>query len=414
MKHLATSAILFIGLFCCPFATAQWVQTSFSTAPIVYDFEVADANLFAGTNSGIVYLSTNDGATWTPANGGFPRVPVYSLVRSETNLFAGTSGGIFLSTNNGATWTPANGGLPQVAVISLAVGSTNLLAGTFDNGVYLSTNSGSGWARADTGKTHNLTNCEPIALVFSGTDLFAGLSNWGGVRRSTDNGATWTLASSGLTQPWIQALIAKDGSLFAGTAHSGVFRSTNNGLLWTEMNAGLMNRDVSSLAAAGPNLFAGAYFYTTTSNGGVSVSTDAGTSWTHVGLENMSVYSLAVSGTYLLAGTDNGVWRRPITEMTVTVDITENEWPREFFLQQNYPNPFNPSTTIKYGLPRPLVVTLSVYDILGRQVSVLVNERKDQGIHEATFDASGLSTGMYLYRLQAGEFTQMKRLQLVR
>jgi hypothetical protein len=87
--------------------------------------------------------------------------------------------------------------------------------------------------------------------------------------------------------------------------------------------------------------------------------------------------------------------------------------PASYLLAQNYPNPFNPTTTIKYELPQSSVVNLSVYDLLGREVSVLVNERREAGIHEVQFDASGLSSGIYLYRLTAGDFTQARRLLLL-
>ena len=85
-----------------------------------------------------------------------------------------------------------------------------------------------------------------------------------------------------------------------------------------------------------------------------------------------------------------------------------------FFLHQNYPNPFNPSTTIKFELPKSSDVRLSVFDMLGREVSVLVNERRDAGVHEVKFDASGFSSGVYFYRLRAGDFVETRKLVLVR
>jgi hypothetical protein len=88
--------------------------------------------------------------------------------------------------------------------------------------------------------------------------------------------------------------------------------------------------------------------------------------------------------------------------------------PHAFKLAQNYPNPFNPSTTIKYELPTSSVVRLSVYDMLGREVSVLVIERKDAGVYEVKFDASGLASGVYLYRMQAGSFVETRKLLLLR
>ena len=86
----------------------------------------------------------------------------------------------------------------------------------------------------------------------------------------------------------------------------------------------------------------------------------------------------------------------------------------EFSLFQNYPNPFNPSTTIRYELPKSSVVRLNVYDMLGREVSVLVNERRDAGVHEVKFDGSGLSSGVYFCRMRAGDFLSTKRMLVLK
>jgi D-alanyl-D-alanine carboxypeptidase len=85
-----------------------------------------------------------------------------------------------------------------------------------------------------------------------------------------------------------------------------------------------------------------------------------------------------------------------------------------FELEQNYPNPFNPSTHIRYMLPASADVRLSVYDLLGREVSLLVNERLDAGIHEVGFDGAALAAGVYFYRLQAGDFAQTRRFVLLK
>jgi hypothetical protein len=92
--------------------------------------------------------------------------------------------------------------------------------------------------------------------------------------------------------------------------------------------------------------------------------------------------------------------------MVTSVDTVVTELPHDYLLQQNYPNPFNPSTTIKYELPKSSDVELSVFDVLGREVAVVVNARKEAGSYEVRFDGSVLSSGVYLYRLQAGDFVQ--------
>ena len=91
-------------------------------------------------------------------------------------------------------------------------------------------------------------------------------------------------------------------------------------------------------------------------------------------------------------------------------ESTQEEIPAYYSLNQNYPNPFNPSTKISYSLPEANFVTLRIYDMLGREVSTLVNEMKPAGTFEAEFDASKLSSGTYVYKLTAGNFQSIKKM----
>ncbi|MER3523568.1 MAG: glucose sorbosone dehydrogenase [Ignavibacteria bacterium] len=95
--------------------------------------------------------------------------------------------------------------------------------------------------------------------------------------------------------------------------------------------------------------------------------------------------------------------------------VGENHQPRAYVLAQNYPNPFNPSTTITFQLPSSNFVSLKVYDVLGREVRALVNEALQAGSHQVTFDANGLTSGVYLYRLvTSGGFSQTRKMALMR
>lgn len=87
---------------------------------------------------------------------------------------------------------------------------------------------------------------------------------------------------------------------------------------------------------------------------------------------------------------------------------------KTYALVQNYPNPFNPTTTIKYQIPKNGLVTLKVYDILGSEVTTLVNEFKNIGRYEISFDASKLSSGVYIYRLTANDFSNSKKMILMK
>jgi hypothetical protein len=126
------------------------------------------------------------------------------------------------------------------------------------------------------------------------------------------------------------------------------------------------------------------------------------------------VTCLAADAANVYAGTYNGVWLRPPSELFTSSQVSSAQIPTAFELCQNYPNPFNPTTTIKYELPNASHVTLSVYDIPGREVSVLVNDRRNARVHEVKFDAAGLASGVYFYRLQAGSYVDTKKLLLVR
>ena len=88
--------------------------------------------------------------------------------------------------------------------------------------------------------------------------------------------------------------------------------------------------------------------------------------------------------------------------------------PTEYSLAQNYPNPFNPATVIHYSLPAAGFVTLKVYNILGEEAGTLVNEFQEAGYKSASWDAAGLPSGIYLYRLISGSFTDLKKMMVVR
>jgi hypothetical protein len=99
---------------------------------------------------------------------------------------------------------------------------------------------------------------------------------------------------------------------------------------------------------------------------------------------------------------------------TTNVTDSSQQIPRRFSLEQNYPNPFNPSTTIRYQVTEAQVTTLKIYDLLGREVAVLVNKAEPQGIYEVQWNASTMPSGVYYYRLQAGSHVETKAMILLK
>jgi len=368
-------------------------------------------DLFAGTWGGGIFRSTDFGDSWVPANTGLASMDVRALVLSETNLFAGTYGdGVYRSTNSGSSWTPVDSGLTDLFMTTLVVspeeaGGTNLLAGTYYGGVFRSTDNGTSWTRLG-----GQFGCVS-ALAVSGANIFAGTYDFLWV--STDNGSTWGWRGLGTILNVDDIIIHGTSVLCAcstiPSSYGGVYSSTDNYTTWEHFNPG-SSVEVFSLATSGTNLWAGA-------DSGFFLSTDNGSHWSEVntGLPAgpYAPYSLTVSGMYLFAGM-GGVWRRPLSEMTASVEPVRGEVPRELAVSQNYPNPFNPSTVIEFTLPRSGYATLTVHSVLGKMVARLVDGEQAAGTFKATWDASGMPSGVYFYRLTAGEYVHTRKMVLMK
>ncbi|MDQ3019268.1 MAG: hypothetical protein M3R36_01665 [Bacteroidota bacterium] len=280
-------------------SNAQWEQVSNGMGnKIVYSLAVNGNNLFAGTWNAGVYLSTNNGTSWSQTS--FNNRDVRSLAVNGNNVYAGTAiYGIYLSTNNGTNWSQTS--LNNQNIWSLAVSGNNIFAGTENNGVYISTDSGANWTPT------SLINRYVHSLAVNGNYIFAG-TDFYGVYVSTNNGTNWTQTS--LINRWIYSLAANGNNVYAGSHNAGVFLSTDNGSNWTPTS--LNNLWVYSLAVRGSNIFAGTISY------GVYVSNDNGATWTqrNEGLGSSYGYALCTLNNDIFVGTYNSVYRRPLNEIT--------------------------------------------------------------------------------------------------
>lgn len=417
------------GVFWSSNGGSSWTQTALTS--YIRSMAVIGTNVFAGAGgtAGSIYHSVNNGASWTSVNNGITARYVEALGANGsdiladgifksidgganwtatsgssngktesflvygTDIFAGSSSGLHRSVDGGTTWTQINGAMNYIKAFA-SVGTTlffgvNHCCGTSSNGVYRSTDNGQTWTFVNNG----LTSAGVEALAVSGTSLFAGTAG-SGIFVSSDQGASWTATNTGLGNTSILSLAVHGSIIYAGTAGSGVYISTNNGASWSWAGNGLTNNTVNEFAVSGSNVFVG-------TNAGVFVTTNNGSSWTDVSsglVRSKSILSLAVAGTDLYAGTfGNSVWKRPLSQMPKRSVAVQTP---TFHLEQNYPNPFNPSTTITYSIPENGVVTLRVYDRIGRMVAELENGMKESGTHSTLFDARELSSGIYFYRLE--------------
>jgi hypothetical protein len=152
-----------------------------------------------------------------------------------------------------------------------------------------------------------------------------------------------------------------------------------------------------------------------TGSGGGIGGTDgvpAGTLLAKCDVAELLVYNVALPDSVRTA--IEGSLARKYGLFTAVANNLIGNVPKSALLAQNYPNPFNPTTVISYQLPDVSDVRLVVYDLIGREVAVLVNERKAAGSYQAKFNAAGLASGVYLYRLTAGSFLQTRKLMVLK
>ncbi len=152
-------------------------------------------------------------------------------------------------------------------------------------------------------------------------------------------------------------------------------------------------------------------------------SSDTGKTWTEQKIYNGNLNGSEIVFTdsthgWLLCDSGKVFYTANNGGIITGVSTIENKTPSEYILKQNYPNPFNPSTTISFSIPQTSFVTIKVYDVLGREVAILVNEEKSPGNYSVNFNESNLPSGVYLYKLESasfnGRYTSTKKMVLLK
>ena len=369
-----------------------------------------NGHVFARTSNNVlrVYRSTDDGGSWDVEDTAGNSIFINAMTVSHTSgtlLFAGGPLVVYRSTNEGASWATISG---VYAFMNLTSSPTGILfAGTPTNGISRSTDDGLTWEKVNTG----LTQFSISAFAFNDSGYTFAASYGGAVYCSTNNGESWTpIPIVGSSSDVLDLVSQKNGSLFAATS-IGVYRTSDNGAHWIDVSSGLTSISVRSLCLnSRQHLFAA-------TAGGVFRSLDLGGGWATVnsGLLDSNVCCLALaSDGRLYAGTASGQVFRSVGSTNSAREPSAGQI-AEFVLGQNFPNPFNPSTTIRYGVPRASRIRVVVFDVLGRPVATLIDGWEQPGYHDIRFDATGLASGVYFYRLLAdGVFTPARKILLLR
>jgi len=250
-------------------------------------------------------------------------------------------------------------------------------------------------------------------LVAVGEGVHYVTATYSGVYTSVDDGISWSRADlyfGGDSSPG--GIAATDSTVLVGNPNGGLYRSTNKGVDWETIAGVVGDTYFRCLSFIDGTVVAPSVY------GEIFVSTNKGDDWTEAseGLPAVDVNSIAVYDSFVYLGTkSNGVWRRPQGEFVPLAEDDEEE-PIIFTyaLRQNYPNPFNGRTIISFEIGNPGFVELTVYDVLGQKLQTLLSGDLAAGLHEASLDGGRLSSGVYLYRLKAGDFVQTRKLVLQR
>ena len=331
---------------------------------------------------------------------------IFSIAVKNTpyTIFAGTRNGVIRSTDNGVSFQNTSSGIPAnswVRDMELAPNGTIIAATT--NGVFFSTDNGDSWLMA------------------------AGVP-------SSDTVSTLVVLSDTTTSDGSNAgdLVYAIAGTIGGDILKGILEETT--LTFEEVLFFTGDPEVAAMVALqvlaqGTYHLIGALYDEFGTDGGVVLSLTDGEAWEYLN-ENLPDVVSAIGyfvpqrdypnqqETYtLFAGvfndTTNGAG---VYKLDITVDVKEvsNQIPSEYKLEQNYPNPFNPSTTIQFAIPQQSFVRVEVFNVMGEKVSALVSETLSSGTYEYEWNAEGLPSGVYFYRLSTENYAQTKKLLLMK
>lgn len=338
-----------------------------------------DGVVWAAGMGGVIIMSTNNGDTWTEVrpfnspNHTIRGIAVKPGIPGSVS-FVGYAGTFFETNNWGASFTQRFD-IP-FTMHSIAyphnfdVTGNGIICGT-DGKVWTTSNHGTNWVARNTNRYDYLNDV--VFLEDGQTAMICG--NNGTILRSTNWGKNWDVNVQYLTSEHLRSIDAYSVQVTVCGDNGKIMTSNNYGNYFTDQLNG-ENRHLYGVALR---------------NGSVGVVVgEIGSA------ANGALYFTAMNGGY------------------VGITQTGSEIPENYSVSQNYPNPFNPTTKINFALPKQGLVTIKVYDLLGKKVETLVNEVKSAGKYTVDFNGSKLSSGVYFYRIQANDFVDVKRMMLVK
>jgi len=361
-----------------------------------------------------IHKSTNGGLNWVKQT----NLP-YEKQRNEidfinttTGWSPGQDGSLLKTTNGGTDWIESNAGFENLTAVDFLNSNTGFL--TTSTGKILKTvNGGDNWILIEPSFFSYLKS---VMFLNDQTGWIAGsLSNQGKVAKTTNGGQNWTVQLDNVSNAVNQIYFRNSQTGFA-SCYKKIFMTTNGGQDWDSVTINTEAREINCVVFVTPLVgFAAASVYTNA--GGVLKTFDGGLNW-YLQWANSPNTCNSID----FSGSDKG-WASLNSGVIITdngggniigIETISGIIPEKFELSQNYPNPFNPTTNIKLQIPKAGNVKLTVFDVTGKEVAILVNENLSAGEYKVDFNATGLTNGVYFYRIETAGFTEVKKMMLVK
>ena len=397
---------------------------------------------WTGGDYGMLFKSTNFGENWTQMQTTHDEYISYLKFDNANNgMVVDRMGAVLKTTNGGNNYFQTSFGGSYIlsgfyfndTSIGYGVGASGRIMKTIDGG--------NSWTQLNTGITTSLHKIH----FYSGLGLAVGY--YGVILRTNNGGSNWTFQTS-TTNNWLKGVYIYNLNSMFVCGENQILKSSDGGIIWQSKTVGMSLDMLCIHTPDGINVWAG--------GGGIFYSGNSGENWssqyiteypiTAIQFINSDIGYAVGSFGYVIKTTNGGVnWNKLnvpcgnglyainfINENTgwiagekgtilktssggsVFIARLNTEIPLGFNLEQNYPNPFNGSTRISYSIPKNTKVEMKIYDMLGREVRTLVNEYQTAGNYVVMFNSGNLSSGVYFYRINAEDFSLVKKLVIIK
>ncbi len=419
-----TSLIMVYLCFVPLIARGQWIKQPFPSNENLYvvRFISPETGWILGAEH--VFKTTDVGNTWLVKDSVLDVWRGLYVIDGSTVIYLDYERGIRRTSDGGDSWFTVDSTKKDIVSFNFVNSKLGFASGGSkdSSSVYKTTDGGKTWtkiSRVYIGEKG--WDFEKVSFI----NLLQGwATSYGGeIFYTSDGGYNWNFqdsTASNLLDPLrdIQFTTSDSGWAVGGIAgNSIILRTTDGGKTWN-YSTSLSNITICSIREISMRDSKTGWF-TGMNNGPayIAKTTDGGNTWIdetpsdeRLGFESVAMINDTVG--YLVG--DDG---RFYTTKNGGITSVDKDYPnsvKQFSLSQNYPNPFNPTTVIRYELPKEAVVTIKLYDLLGCEVKILVNEEKPIGNYKVEFNGSNLASGIYFYTMQAGNFIETKKLILLK